>query len=98
MREVRARSHFRTFGAVPTGEVHDTREALDANYRAFITYANALQEISPEESISLAAQYYNEALQKLDVQIAQSHKRKKKEPTPTPDPEPKPEPESEPEE
>lgn len=53
-----------------------TDEALDAHYRQFITYLNAVQEIQPEESISQAAQYYNQDLQKIEQQIAQSRKGK----------------------
>lgn len=60
--------------AIIVGEVKSTREALDAQYRAFITYLNAVQEIQPEEGISLAAQYYNQDLQKVEKQIAQSRK------------------------
>ena len=56
------------------GELKAAREALDAHYRQFITYLNAVQEIQPEESISQAAQYYNQDLQKIDLQIAQSRK------------------------
>ena len=33
-----------------------------------------MQEIQPEESISQAAQYYNQDLQKIELQIAQSRK------------------------
>ena len=33
------------------GELKAAREALDAHYRQFITYLNAVQEIQPEESI-----------------------------------------------
>ena len=56
------------------GELKAAREALDAHYRQFITYLNAVQEIQPEESISQAAQYYNQDLQKIELQIAQSRK------------------------
>jgi len=56
------------------GELKAAREALDAHYRQFITYLNAVQEIQPEESISQAAQYYNQDLQKIEQQIAQSRK------------------------
>ena len=56
------------------GELKSAREALDAHYRSFITYLNAVQEIQPEEGISLAAQYYNEDLHKVELQIAQSRK------------------------
>ena len=58
------------------GELKAAREALDAHYRQFITYLNAVQEIQPEESISQAAQYYNQDLQKIEQQIAQSRKGK----------------------
>lgn len=34
------------------GELKQAREALDAHYRAFITYINAVQEIQPEEQIA----------------------------------------------
>ena len=56
------------------GELKAAREALDAHYRAFITYLNAVQEIQPEDGISQAAQYYNQDLQKIELQIAQSRK------------------------
>lgn len=56
------------------GELKAAREALDAHYRAFITYLNAVQEIQPEEGISQAAQYYNQDLRKIELQIAQSRK------------------------
>lgn len=59
---------------IVVGEVKRSREALDAQYRAFITYLNAVQEIQPEEAISQAAQYYNQDLQKIEMQIAQSRK------------------------
>ena len=61
------------------GELKAAREALDAHYRAFITYLNAVQEIQPEEGISQAAQYYNEDIRKIDIQIAQSRRKKKDE-------------------
>ena len=57
------------------GQLKAAREALEAHYRAMITYLNAVQEIQPEESISLAAQYYNEDLDKIENQIAQSRGR-----------------------
>jgi len=60
------------------GELKAAREALDAHYRAFITYLNAVQEIQPEESISDAALYYNQDLQKIEIQIAQSKRKGKK--------------------
>ena len=56
------------------GELKAAREALDAHYRQFITYLNAVQEIQPEDGISQAAQYYNQDLQKIEQQIAQSRK------------------------
>ena len=56
------------------GELKQAREALDAQYRAFITYLNAVQEIQPEDGISQAAQYYNQDLQKIELQIVQSRK------------------------
>ena len=56
------------------GELKAAREALDAHYRQFITYLNAVQEIQPEDGISQAAQYYNQDLQKIELQIAQSRK------------------------
>ena len=59
------------------GELKAAREALDAHYRAFITYLNAVQEIQPEEVISQAAQYYNEDIRKIELQIAQSRRKKK---------------------
>ena len=61
------------------GELKVAREALDAHYRQFITYLNAVQEIQPEESISQAAQYYNEDIRKIELQIAQSRRKKKDE-------------------
>lgn len=61
------------------GELKAAREALDAHYRAFITYLNAVQEIQPEDSISDAAQYYNEDIRKIEQQIAQSRRKKKDE-------------------
>ena len=70
------------------GELKAAREALDAHYREFITYINAVQEIQPEESISQAAQYYNADIKKIEEQIAQSRKKKKGEdvePEPAPD-------------
>lgn len=59
---------------IVVGELKTAREALDAHYRAFITYLNAVQEIQPEDGISQAAQYYNQDLQKIELQIAQSRK------------------------
>ena len=38
-----------------------------------------MQEIQPEEGISLAAQFYNEDFRKIEQQIAQSRKKKKDE-------------------
>lgn len=67
------------------GELKAAREALDAHYRQFITYLNAVQEIQPEESISKAAQYYNQNLQKIEQQIAQSRKGGSVSPKPTTD-------------
>ena len=61
------------------GELKAAREALDAHYRQFITYLNAVQEIQPEEWISQAAQYYNEDIRKIELQIAQSRRKKKDE-------------------
>ena len=61
------------------GELKQAREALDAHYRAFITYINAVQEIQPEEQISQAAQFYNQDIKKIDEQIAQSCRKKKSE-------------------
>ena len=61
------------------GELKAAREALDAHYRSFITYLNAVQELQPEDSISDAAQYYNQDLQKIEIQIAQSKRKKKDE-------------------
>jgi hypothetical protein len=66
-------------------EAGQAREALDAHYRQFITYLNAVQEIQPEESISQAAQYYNQDLQKIEQQIAQSRKGGSVSPKPTTD-------------
>ena len=59
------------------GELKQAREALDAHYRAFITYINAVQEIQPEEQISQAAQFYNQDIKKIEEQIAQSRRKKK---------------------
>ena len=59
---------------IVVGELKAAREALDAHYRSFITYLNAVQEIQPEEGISQAAQYYNQDLRKIEQQIAQSRK------------------------
>ncbi|MBQ8593628.1 MAG: hypothetical protein IJ467_04965 [Bacteroidaceae bacterium] len=73
---------------VIVGELKQAREALDAHYRAFITYINAVQEIQPEEQISQAAQFYNQDIKKIEEQIAQSRKKKKGEdvePEPAPD-------------
>ncbi len=70
------------------GELKQAREALDAHYRAFVTYINAVQEIQPEEQISQAAQFYNQDIKKIEEQIAQSRKKKKGEdvePEPAPD-------------
>ena len=70
------------------GELKQAREALDAHYRAFITYLNAVQEIQPEEQISQAAQFYNQDIKKIEEQIAQSRRKKKGEdvePEPAPD-------------
>ncbi|MBQ3300782.1 MAG: hypothetical protein IJH04_01280, partial [Eggerthellaceae bacterium] len=61
------------------GELKAAREALEAHYRAWITYLNAVQELQPEDSISDAAQYYNQDLQKIEIQIAQSKRKKKDE-------------------
>ena len=73
---------------IVVGELKQAREALDAHYRAFITYINAVQEIQPEEQISQAAQFYNQDIKKIEEQIAQSRKKKKGEdvePEPAPD-------------
>jgi uncharacterized small protein (DUF1192 family) len=73
---------------VIVGELKAAREALDAHYRAFITYINAVQEIQPEEQISQAAQFYNQDIKKIEEQIAQSRRKKKGEdvePEPAPD-------------
>ena len=42
-------------------------------------FGNSKQEIQPEESISQAAQYYNEDIRKIELQIAQSRRKKKDE-------------------
>lgn len=60
---------------IGTGEVKRTRLALEDYYAQMITYLNAVLEIMPEESISLAAQYYNEDFRKVELQIAQSKKK-----------------------
>ena len=62
---------------IVVGELKQAREALDAHYRAFITYINAVQEIQPEEQISQAAQFYNQDIKKIEEQIAQSRRKKK---------------------
>ena len=59
------------------GELKAAREALDAHYRQFITYLNAVQELQPEDSISDAALYYNEDIRKIEMQIAQSKRKGK---------------------
>ena len=64
---------------IVVGELKAAREALDAHYRQFITYLNAVQELQPEDGISQAAQYYNEDIRKIDLQIAQSRRKKKSE-------------------
>lgn len=64
---------------IVVGEMKAAREALDDYYHAFIIYLNAVQEIQPEDDISLAAQFYNEDIRKIDQQIAQSRKKKKDE-------------------
>ena len=48
------------------GRLKTAREVLDAQYRAFITYLNAVQEIQPEEGINQGAQYYNEDIRKIE--------------------------------
>ena len=40
-------------------------------------FTYAVQEIQPEEGISQAAQYYNEDIRKIELQIAQSRRKKK---------------------
>lgn len=69
------------------GELKAARDTLDAHYRAFITYLNAVQEIQPEEQISQAAQFYNQDIKKIEEQIAQSRRKKGEdvEPEPAPD-------------
>lgn len=59
---------------VIVGKLKAAREALDAQYRAFLTYLNAVQELQPEEGISQAATYYNQDLYKVELQLAQSRK------------------------
>ena len=59
---------------VIVGKLKAAREALDAQYRAFLTYLNAVQELQPEEGISQAALYYNQDLYKVELQLAQSRK------------------------
>ena len=59
---------------VIVGKLKAAREALDAQYRAFITYLNAVQELQPEEGISQAAMFYNQDLYKVELQLAQSRK------------------------
>lgn len=60
--------------AIIVGELKAIRDALTQKLAAFLTYLNAVQELQPEEQISLAAQYYNQDLQKIELQIAQSRK------------------------
>ena len=60
--------------ALATGLVKQAREALEQGYRQMITYLNAVQELQPEESISQAAQFYNEDYRKIEQQLAQSRK------------------------
>ena len=59
---------------VIVGKLKAAREALDAQYRAFLTYLNAVQELQPEEGISQAAMFYNQDLYKVELQLAQSRK------------------------
>lgn len=59
---------------IVVGEVKNTREALDNQFVAFLVYLNAVQELQPEEEISQAAQYYNQDLQKVEMQLSQSRK------------------------
>ncbi len=60
--------------AVP-GELKQSREALEAHYRQFITFLNAVQELHPEESLEQAAQFYNADFAKIEIQIQQSRKK-----------------------
>ena len=60
--------------AIVVGELKAIRDALPQKLAAFLTYLNAVQELQPEEQISLAAQYYNQDLQKIELQLAQSRK------------------------
>ena len=60
--------------AIVVGELKAIRDALTQKLAAFLTYLNAVQELQPEEQISLAAQYYNQDLQKIELQLAQSRK------------------------
>ena len=60
--------------AIATGIVKQTRDALEQAYQQTITYLNAVQELQPEESISQAAQYYNEDFRKIEQQLAQARK------------------------
>jgi outer membrane biosynthesis protein TonB len=78
------------------GELKAAREALSTHYRQMITYLNAVQEIQPEDALSQAAQYYNQDLKKIELQIAQSHKSGSASPKPTPEPTPEPTPTPEP--
>ena len=57
------------------GELKTSRDALYQQYCELITYLNAIQTLAPEESISLAAQFYNEDLRKIELQIAQSKRK-----------------------
>lgn len=57
------------------GELKTSRDALNQQYCELITYLNAIQTLAPEESISLAAQFYNEDLRKIELQIAQSKRK-----------------------
>ena len=70
---------------VIVGKLKAAREALDAQYRAFITYLNAVQELQPEEGISQAAMFYNQDLYKVELQLAQSRKGGSASEKPAPD-------------
>jgi len=59
---------------IVVGELKTARDALTQKYAAFLIYLNAVQELQPEEQISMAAQYYNQDLQKVEMQLAQSRK------------------------
>jgi len=65
--------------AVGIGHMKKARQALEDQYRLFISYMNALQAINPNEKLSQAAQYFNEDLRKVELLQLQSRKKNKSE-------------------